>query len=183
MRCGATSHKFGEIQQKHYDSMRIDKKRRIKHEWNITLIRELIKFSEAMWNYRCTYVHEEIEHSMEMQTRSLAWKLGHNAQQTHWMVCCEDLHLFNRDKSFFKTGSIINVQSWVDIIQISIAIKENHEQATPQDIRKWIKGNNICQRKIRYAQHMPVRKYNKPSYLDKNGNPVGGTMITDLPIY
>jgi len=102
MFCGIISHKFGDIQQSYYDQLQIDKKRLTKHEWNVTLIREFLKFSEAMWDRRCKFVHEDSEHLMEMQTRSLAWKLKHMAQGSPWMIRNDDAHLLSRDNFFFK---------------------------------------------------------------------------------
>jgi len=160
MFCGIISHKFGDIQQSYYDQLQLDKKRLTKHEWNVTLIRELLKFSEAMWERRCKFVHEESELSMEMQTRSLAWKLQHMVRNSPWMIRHDDAHLLSRDRNFFQTGSIINVQSWVQRMQISMDIQENHEQATRQDIRKWVEGDNIGRRIIRYNNNLlPLKKY------------------------
>jgi len=138
MLCGVISHKFGEVQQRYYDELEVDKKRLTKHEWNTTIIRALLQFSESMWTQRCKYVHEESDKTMQMQTRNIAWKIKHMILQAPWMIRSADRHLLKRDKKFFQQGSIINVQGWINRIQISIDIAVNHEQTTRQDIRKWI---------------------------------------------
>jgi len=133
---GVLTHKFGDIQEKHYDQMTVKASRYTKKEWNAHVVRSFLKYSEAIWKHRCTYLHEESKLNMENQTRELALQLRNNLIQHPWKLRIEDKGLMRRKTSFFKKAHVRNINGWIERILISINIAEQNENAMRQDIRK-----------------------------------------------
>jgi len=118
--------------------MAVKATRYTKKEWNAHVVRSLLKYSEAIWKNRCTYLHEESKLTMEHQTRELALKLRNNLIQHLWKLRIADKGLMRRKKSFFEKVHVRNLNGWIERILISINIAEQNENALRQDIRKWM---------------------------------------------
>jgi len=160
MFAGVLTHKFGDIQEKHYEQMTTKATRYTKKEWNAHVVRSLLKYGEAIWKNRCTYLHEESKLTMEHQTREMALKLRNNLIQHPWKLRIADKGLMRRKKSFFEKAHVRNLNGWIERILISINITEQNENALRQDIRKWmILPESGYTKIIKYPAPIIVRKY------------------------
>ena len=93
MFCWVMTHKFGDIQQKHYNETNANARMYTKSEWNIAVIRVLLNFSRNIWKHRCEYVHNVSTISLENQERETAWKICAYVRRKPWTMRKEDLFL------------------------------------------------------------------------------------------
>jgi len=160
MFAGVLTHKFGDIQAKQYEQMDNKATRFTKKEWNVHVIRLLVKYSEAIWKNRYTYLHEESKLTMEHLTRDLAMKLRDNLLQHLWKLRIEDKGQLRSKKSFFRKTHVRNLNGRIERILISMNIAQQHENALRQDIRKWmIIPENGYTKVIKYPILNTMRKY------------------------
>jgi len=138
---GVITHKFGECQKEHDDKMRNKQRRFNQKEWNVAFIRVLLKFSSHMWTERNNYLHNISNMTMEKQMRIMAWKLKEMLNEKKWKLRAADRHILQRSKFFFRKAPTQALQGWMERVKVSMDIEFNHEQATRQNITKWITVN------------------------------------------
>jgi len=160
MMAGVLSHKFGNIQATYYSQIEAKEVRFTKREWNVSVIRALLQYSEAIWKARCTYVHEESQLTMENQTRMLALRIRNDLLKKPWKIEQADKDLIQRNNNFFHRTGARQLNRWMERVLLSMSIAQNYENATRQDIRKWINmpdGGYI--KKIKYPTKVKLKKY------------------------
>jgi len=135
---GVISHKFGEVQRKYYQEIPSDRKRLTQNEWNVNFVRALLTFSANLWKTRCEYLQTQSELSTEQQVRTLALQLRTTLRENPWKVGIEDTHLFKRNGDFFRKANVRNLNGWIERVLVSMNIQARNEDATRQDIKKWI---------------------------------------------
>ena len=136
---GVISHKFlGEMQKQHYQEIPNDRKRLTQNEWNVNFVRALLTFSTNLWKTRCEYLQKQSELSTEQQVRTLALQLRSTLRENPWKIGTEDNHLMKRTGNFFSNVNVKNLNGWIERVLVSMNIHARNEDATRQDIRKWI---------------------------------------------
>ena len=167
MFAGVVSHKFGDIQAKYYKNLQQNKQRYSKNEWNATFIKLLLTFGTAIWQHRCEYLHNESMLSNEKQIRALTWKMRTNLCENPWKLRPEDKHLMRRKKDFFVKSAVRNLNGWLERVLLSMKLREDHDLATRQDIRKWLlmpgEGN---MKRVQYPTPVIKKKYRQPKLTD-----------------
>jgi len=146
---GVISHKFGEYQQEHYDKMPEKQRKLNQKEWNVAFIRALLQFSGHMWMERCNYLHNLSNMTMEKQMRLMAWKMKEMLVENRWKLRAADRHILKRSNKFFRKAPTQALQGWIERAKVSMSIEFNHEQATRQNITKWITFNGEYVQKLK----------------------------------
>ena len=136
--CGVVSKCFGEIQDEYYQQLEVRKAIMTKNEWNVMFIRELLTYSQAIWKFRCDWMHNTRNGTIESQIRDMAMNLRNEILANPWKIRNEDVHLLRRNAKFIFNGSIIQIQQWIDRVITSVNIAINHDIATRQDLKKWL---------------------------------------------
>ena len=160
MMAGVLTHKFGDIQEAYYSQIEEKGVRFTKREWNINVIRALLQYGEAIWKARCDYVHEESHLTMENQTKVVAMRIRSNLLKNPWKLRQEDKELMQRKVTFFQRAGAKQLNRWIERVLVSLSIAQDYENATRQDIRKWMNmPDGGYSKKIKYPRKAISKKY------------------------
>ena len=110
------------------------------------MIKTLVEFSHDTWQERCTIVTAATNEVHEKRVRAETWIRHQELKRDIWKIpsICRDL--VRRDKKFFMTAPILQVEMWN--IRVDTAIEQGKNSNDINDIRECGRLTNEIMEKV-----------------------------------